>query len=376
MKLHGALCALLSQAVVCGASSSGALVLVLQAKRPWISLLIASDTANCTDNNKETLSLENPRRNTIYSGYCMGCFSWPSISPSTSTEHTIPSLSIIASDELLEVPNEEGPKDNPITNEFDQELSSLPATAPQKNDVITPNTCEVVQEDETSESLLDSKPQSVKDDAVVCCPETYNEQELLLALLVISAKVKNDDQHEQRYDESIYVQQILLTMILVGVSANALFNNKQSKEEEGDVSNNNIAMKRNLSKQFNFEVDTEELEEEDDDEDGTPRASEPPITPMPNPLEQVLKDIFTLNLGDGKNKTFKKDKEKKNKKHKPRKRRSTIASCDSTDYIKGEKENVANPPALTDDTNESLLTKKVPLQKKKYGRGGKLIQVV
>jgi len=376
MKLHGALCALLSQAVACGASSSGALVLVLQAKRPWISLLIASDTANCTDNNKETLSLENPRRNTIYSGYCMGCFSWPSISPSTSTEHTIPSLSIIASDELLEVPNEEGPKDNPITNEFDQELSSLPATAPQKNDVITPNTtCEVVQEDETSESLLDSKPQSVKDDAVVCCPETYNEQELLLALLVISAKVNNDDQHEQNYDESIYVQQILLTMILVGVAANASFNNKQSKQEE-DVSNNNIAMKRNLSKQFNFEVDTQELEEEDDDEDGTPRASEPPITPMPNPLEQVLKDIFTLNLGDGKNKTFKKDKEKKNKKHKPRKRRSTIASCDSTDYIKGEKENVANPPALTDDTNESLLTKKVPLQKKKYGRGGKLIQVV
>lgn len=374
MKSHGALSALLSLAVVSGASSSGALVLVLQPKRPWISLLIAQDTTNCTDNNKETLSLENPRRNTVYSGYCMGCMSWRS-SPTSTEQHTIPSSSIIVSDELLEAPIKEEPKEEPITNGFDPELS-LPATTPQKIDVITSNTsCEVVQEDETSNDLLDSKPQSVKDDAVAC-PETYDdEQELLLALLVVSAKVKNDDQYEQNYNESIYIQQILL-MILVGVAANASFNNKQSKDGEEDVSNNDIAMKRNLSKQFfNLEVDTEELEEEDDDEDGTPRASDPPTTPIPNPLEQVLKDIFTLNIGDGKNKRLKKDKEKKNKKHKP-KRRSTIASCDSTDYIKGEKENAINPQALTDDTKESLITKKVLLQKKKYGRGGKLIQVV
>ena len=150
-------------------------------------------------------------------------------------------------------------------------------------------------------------------------------------------------------------------------------------------------MKRSLSKFKSFslaQLDTSLTSfEQDDEEEDTPRASEPPTSPGTNPMEQKAPAFWEwrehkekkTDKKRYKSKDDKKKTEKKrNKDMKDQKKRKEKKQMQRSSKL-GGKENVANPPALRKETppvarNDSS---KETLQKRKtYGKGVRLLQVV
>ena len=109
---------LIASTAFCDAS---ALVLILKARMPFVTLLVVSESANFTLDDEPLLTLGTPPTNNIYSGYCLGCVSWPESSPSASIPTTTPPISPPAA-----TPTEE---EEPTVEENDNDANESQFTA-------------------------------------------------------------------------------------------------------------------------------------------------------------------------------------------------------------------------------------------------------
>jgi len=322
-----------------------AVVLVFEWKRPWITFVISPDTTKLNLDD-DILSLPNPPRNKLYLPYCMGCTNYYGLSSKTSSTPIIPSQ----------------PIPPPLDTEIKEE-NNLTDQCPAEHTFLS------IEGDRFE---VDVPPQHITID-----------EELLLALIIISTSTPIR-QHNSRVDEdsppsydNLYTQQVFLLSVLLLCVAAIMINNLN--EGEG-VSNDNItAMKRNLEVDTELNSNDNVTNDEEEEDDFTPRA----VEPHSNPLEHVLK---VLNIGndhnkknkrvlDKKNVNTKKDKDKMKKDIKKIKRRSTIASCDSAaDYPLKENQPLATREEDKRQRRRPTLVKQT--SQKVYGKGEKLLQVV
>ena len=365
----------------CCCDASRALVLMLHP--PFLSLMSLSDTVtnNNYDNKNDSgiLCLENSALNSraLYTGYCLGCTEWP-ISD-TSTIH--PAIS----PPLLSPPPT-----------FQATAPAPPITNTEETTVKAINKC--------SNSDMNQR-ENWKEGELQLTSRLVKKQTLIMAYYyMVSAEPygNNIDEFEKEESPTVYTQMIFLTLLLVGIASMAAINNNNEEEQVSSTNDSGIpTMKR--AKSFTFEqlLDTSTTKyTEEGEEEETPRASEP-VSPSQF-LGNMLKALNSNNNNKEKkkntnnNKKEEKTKEKKEqvlkkeKNQKQQQHRRVTVSADSQDYTAKGNEEKENNIILADlllpslnrtgtkmKNREDPKKKEEPLKEKKvYGRGGRLIQVV
>lgn len=354
----------------CCCDASRALVLMLHP--PFLSLMSLSDTVtnNNYDNKNDSgiLCLENSALNSraLYTGYCLGCTEWPISDTSTIHPAISPPL-------LLPPPT------------FQAIAPAPPITKKEETTVKAISKCsnsDMNQRDKEGELQLTSR--LVKETLIMA----------YYFLMVSADPYGNNIEKDTTSESPIYTQMIFLTLLLVGIASMAAINNNNEEEQVSSTNDSGNIPPMKRAKSFTF-LDTTYTEEGEEEE--TPRASEP-VSPSQF-LENMLK-AFTLNKEKKKNTNNNKKEEKtkekkeqvlkKEKNQKQQQHRRVTVSADSQDYTAKGNEEKENNIILADlllpslnrtgtkmKNREDPKKKEEPLKEKKvYGRGGRLIQVV
>ena len=368
----------------CCCDASRALVLMLHP--PFLSLMSLSDnTATNNDDNKNDsgiLCLENSALNSraLYTGYCLGCTEWPISDTSTIHPAISPPL-------LLPPPT------------FRAIAPAPPITNTEETTVKAIGKCSNSDMNQR-ETVL-----SRKEGELQLTNRLVEERTLIMAYyFMVSAEPygNNIDGFEKEESPSVYTQIIFLTLLLVGIASMAAINNNNEEEQVSSTNDSGGRPTMKRAKSFTFDqLDTPTTTyTEEGEEEETPRASEPV---SPSQFLENMRKAFTLNNNNNNkekkkknnnNKKEEKTKEKKEqvlkKEKKQQQRRRVTVSADSQDYTANGNEEKENNIILADlllpslsrtgtkmKNREDPKKKEEPLKEKKvYGRGGRLIQVV
>jgi len=337
---------------------------------------LSDNTAtNNYDNKNDSgiLCLENSALNSraLYTGYCLGCTEWP-ISD-TSTIHPAISPPLLLPPPTL----------------FQAIAPAPPITKKEETTVKAINKCSNSDMNQR-ETVL-----SRKEGELQLTNRLVEERTLIMAYyFMVSAEPygNNIDGFEKEESPTVYTQMIFLTLLLVGIASMAAINNNNEEEHVSSTNDSDIPPTMKRAKSFTFEqlLDTPTTTyTEEEEEEETPRASEP-VSPSQF-LENMLKAFQNNKNNNNKEEKTKEKKDqvpKKEKKQKQQQRRRVTVSADSQDYTAKGNEEKENNIILADLLLPSLSRhgtkmknredpKEEPLKEKKvYGRGGRLIQVV
>ena len=261
---------------------SGALSFVLS-----MAMLVTPSYASKLRGHDTNMELSQKKgmlnQSAIYAGYCLGCTTMslaPPVEPTVSK--SVSTKPVVSSSSITRTPS----KVSAIPLTLNSELLFLPAPASIANDTFFFT--------DTSHTSSATKPS-----------KKVNEQYTIQKKNTSHAKMVEPSLSSSRDDDSIYTQQIFLSIILLGVAASAASsnNNKQHQLSEEPSGKNGILKRRSLTKDFNrLEVDIQLAPTLDDDSvlTITPKSiadasDEENDTPPVGAMEQLLKHLSPVS---------------------------------------------------------------------------------